>query len=170
MVKQWVDYAEILGAPVIRIFSGKPKGGMTRDQAHRLAVEGMEECCKYAGKHGVHLALENHGGLTNTLEGILAIVRDMKSPWFGVNLDTGNFHSRDIYGDMAKIAPYTVNVQVKVTTSGPDGRKPSDFKRLAKILREANYRGYIVLEYEEKGDPRKECPKYINQLREAFAE
>ena len=169
MVKQWVDYAEILGAPVIRIFSGNPKRGMTRDQAHRLAVEGMEACCQYAGKHGVHLALENHGGLTNTVEGILALVRDVKSPWFGVNMDTGNFHSRDIYGDLAKIAPYTFNVQVKVITSGPDGRKPSDFKRLAKILREANYRGYIVLEYEEKGDPRKECPKYIDQLREAFA-
>ena len=29
--------------------------------------------------------------------------------------------------------------------------------------------GYIVLEYEEAGDPRVECPKYIAQLREAFA-
>ena len=38
-----------------------------------------------------------------------------------------------------------------------------------RILREAHYRGYIALEYEEPGDPREECPKYIDQLRTAFA-
>ena len=61
-VKQWIDWAEILGAPVIRIFSGSPQGGQTVDEAHRLAVEAIEECCDYAGRHGVFLALENHGG------------------------------------------------------------------------------------------------------------
>ena len=48
-------------------------------------------------------------------------------------------------------------------------KEPSDFPRLAQILRAADYRGYIVLEYEEAGDPRVECPKYIRQIREAFA-
>jgi hydroxypyruvate isomerase len=94
----------------------------------------------------------------------------VQSPWFGVNLDTGNFHSDDIYGELERVAPYAVNVQVKVVVSGPDKKKEeTDFKRLAKIVRDANYRGYIVLEYEEKGDPRKECPAYLDKLREAFA-
>jgi sugar phosphate isomerase/epimerase len=61
-------------------------------------------------------------------------------------------------------------VQVKVVVSGPDGKKKeTDFKRIAKILRDAHYRGYVVLEYEEKGNPREECPKYLEQLREALA-
>jgi sugar phosphate isomerase/epimerase len=129
----------------------------------------MEESCAYAGEHGVFLALENHGGLTADAEGLLSLVRDVKSSWFGVNLDTGNFHGDDIYGDLAKLALYAVNVQVKVAVSGPDGKKqPSDFKRLAKILNDAGYRGYVALEFEEKGDPREECPKYIRELREAF--
>jgi sugar phosphate isomerase/epimerase len=170
LVRRWVDNAEILGAPVIRIFSGQAQSGQSPTDAHRLAVEGMEESCAYAGEHGVFLALENHGGLTADAEGLLSLVRDVKSPWFGVNLDTGNFHSDDIYGDLAKLAPYAVNVQVKVVVSGPDGKKrPSDFKRLAKILHDAAYRGYVALEFEEKGDPREECPKYIRELREAFA-
>ena len=170
MVKTWIDNAEILGAPVIRIFSGKAKQGSSVEEAHRRAVEGIEECCAYAGEHGVHLALENHGGLTATPEGMLKIVRDVKSRWFGVNVDTGNFHTTDVYGDLEKIAPYALNVQVKVVVSGSDRkRQPSDFKRLADILRDAGYRGYIVLEYEERGDPRKECPKFLDQLREAFA-
>lgn len=168
MVKRWVDNAEILGAPVIRIFSGNAKKGMTTEEAHRLAVEAIEETCEYAGQHGVHLALENHGGLTATADGMLALVRDVKSPWFGVNMDTGNFHTDDVYGDLAKIAPYSINVQVKVVISSGGKKEPTDYARLAGILNDAGYRGYIVLEYEEKGNPREECPKHIDQLRQAF--
>ncbi|MBI2827313.1 MAG: sugar phosphate isomerase/epimerase [Planctomycetia bacterium] len=168
-VKRWVDYAEVLGAPVIRIFSGNAAKGASKEEAHRLAVAGIEECCQYAGQHGVYLALENHGGLTATADGILQIVRDVKSPWFAVNLDTGNFTSSDVYGDLARLAPYAVNVQVKVSIKPEGGKKqPSDLKRLARIMTDAGYRGYIVLEYEEDEDPRQACPRYIEELRKAF--
>ena len=169
-VKQWIDFSEILGAPVIRIFAGHEKKDQSKAQSHSLMVSAIEECCDYAGKHGVHLALENHGGPTATAEGLLSFVRDVNSPWFGVNLDSGNFHGDDPYGELAKIAPYALNAQIKVVIAGPDKKKtPSDFKRLAKILRDAHYRGYVVLEYEEAGNVREECVKYMEQLREAFA-
>jgi len=169
-VKRWIDYAEALGAPVIRIFAGYHQEGIPVKQSHSLMVAGMEECCDYAGQHGVHLALENHGGPTATAEGLLAFVRDVKSPWFGINLDTGNFATDDPYCDLARLAPYALNVQVKVVIPDPQEKKhPSNFCCLAKILRDAGYRGYIVLEYEEEGDPRVECPKYIRRIRDAFA-
>lgn len=168
-VKKWIDYAEIMGAPVIRIFAGHKKKSTSDAQSHSLMVSAIEECCDYAGKHGVHLALENHGGPTATAEGLLKFVRDVQSPWFGVNLDTGNFHSKDIYAELSKVAPYALNVQVKVAISGPDKKKkPTDFAKLAKLLTDANYRGFVVLEFEEKGDPRKECKAYMDQLRDAF--
>lgn len=170
LVKKWVDNAEILGAPVIRVFSGNAKKDQTTEEAHKLAVAGLEECCDYAGQHGVVLALENHGGLTTTVDGLLALVRDVKSPWFGVNLDSGNFHGEALYEDLAKIAPYAYNAQIKVVVQKLKGKKePSDFKLLAKILRDAGYRGYVVLEYEESEDPRKSCPKYLDEVRAAFA-
>lgn len=169
LVKRWVDYAEILNAPVIRIFSGNQKKDQTVEQAHKLAVSAMEECCDYAGQHGITLALENHGGLTATADGMLALVNDVKSPWFGVNMDTGNFHTADVYGDLARIAPYSVNVQLKVVVSANGQREATDYNRLAKILTDAGYRGYIVLEYEEKGDPRVECPAEMEKVRKAFA-
>jgi sugar phosphate isomerase/epimerase len=169
-VKRWVEYADTMDAPVIRIFSGDAKPGQSSKDAHRLAVEAIEECCDHAGKHGVFLALENHGGITSEVEDMLEIVHDVDSPWFGVNMDTGNFRSADIYGDLAKLAPYTLNVQVKVAIHpAEEPVQPSDFDRLAKLLRDAGYRGYIVLEFEESGDPRKECKMYIEQIREAFA-
>jgi len=168
-VKRWVEYADMMDAPVIRIFSGTPKSEQSPKDAHRLAVEAIEECCDHAGKYGVFLALENHGGITSEVDDMLAIVHDVNSPWFGVNMDTGNFRSADIYGDLAKLAPYTLNVQVKVVIH-PAGQQsqPSDFSHLAKILRTAGYRGYIVLEFEEAGNPRNECKKYLERIREAF--
>jgi sugar phosphate isomerase/epimerase len=169
LVKSWVDHSQVLGAPVIRIFAGHQQKDVTPQETRRLIVDGIEECCDYAGQHGVKLALENHGGPTATAAGLLALVRDVKSPHFGVNLDTGNFHTESIYDDLAQSAPYAINVQVKVVVSGPDGKKqPTDFARLARILRDVAYQGYIVLEYEEAGDPREECPKYMEQIRAAF--
>jgi sugar phosphate isomerase/epimerase len=168
-VKRWIDNAEILGAPVIRIFSGHAPKGTSVEDAHRLAVAGIEECCQYAGQHGVYLALENHGGLTATADGLLSLVHDVKSPWFAVNLDTGNFNTADPYADLAKLAPYAVNVQVKVSIHPAGGqRQPADMQRLAKILSDSGYRGYIVLEFEEPGDPIAECRRYVDAMRKAF--
>jgi sugar phosphate isomerase/epimerase len=170
MVKTWIERAAVLGAPVIRIFSGSTKDGQSESEARRLALEGIEECCAYAGQHGVYLALENHGGLTTDVEGMLSLVEAVKSPWFGVNLDTGNFHGTDVYADLARLAPFALNVQVKVVVQPAGGdRQPSDFSQLARLLRDAAYRGYIVLEYEEPEDPREACPRFVDQLRQAFA-
>jgi sugar phosphate isomerase/epimerase len=100
---------------------------------------------------------------------MLEIIRAIKSPWFGAWMDTGNFHGPDPYEELEKIAPYTIHVQVKVVTSSPgQGRQPTDYRRLAQILGNAGYRGWICLEYEEAEDPRIVCPEYLAKLREAF--
>ena len=169
-MRKWIDYADLLGAPVIRVFAGHQKEGVTAEATHNLMVAGLQECCEYAAAKGVFLALENHGGPTATADGLLKLVKDVNSPWFGVNLDTGNFRTKDPYDDIARVAPYAVNVQVKVVMKPLEGKtEPADFGRLAEIIGEAGYRGYIVLEYEEAGNPREECPKYLDQLRKAFA-
>jgi hypothetical protein len=42
--------------------------------------------------------------------------------------------------------------------------------KLSEREAKAGYRGYIVLEYQETDeDPRRASPKFINQIREAFA-
>ena len=42
------------------------------------------------------LALENHWGLTTRPENLLRIYKAVKSPWLGINLDTGNFAERSL--------------------------------------------------------------------------
>ncbi len=168
-VKRWVDYAFVMGAPHIRIFAGSAPAGVSRDQASQLCISAIEECCDYAGSQGIFLGLENHGGIVSTAEEILAIVRAVKSPWLGINLDTGNFHTDDPYADLAKIAPYAVNVQLKgeIQPRGK-GNEQADLSRLVKILCDANYQGYVALEYESKEDPWTAVPRLLRQMKELF--
>ncbi len=171
MVKKWVEHSEALGAPVIRIFAGSKQKDQADADAHKVLVETIEECCGYAGQHGVYLALENHGGPTATAEGTLKILRDVKSPWFGANLDTGNFHGADPYAEIAAVAPYAITTHVKVEVSAAGQKaQPADFPRIVKILREAGYRGYLSIEYEAKEDPLTALPRHAKALREAMKE
>jgi hypothetical protein len=65
-----------------------------------------------------------------------------------------------------------VQIKVVIHRGGPKKStpsEPSDFKRLAKMMRDVGYRGFIVLEYEEAENPREVCPKYLAEIREAFA-
>ncbi|MBL7223088.1 MAG: sugar phosphate isomerase/epimerase [Candidatus Brocadiae bacterium] len=171
-VKTWVDHAAVLGAPVIRIFgTGRLGKGQTADEAYKLVLAAIEECCTYAGKHGVALALENHGGaLTTTGKELLRFVGDVKSAAFGINLDTGNFRSPDPYADMALVAPHALNVQVKVALRVNGKSQPADYARIIRILRDAGYDNYVVLEYEAKEDPLTAIPRHIEALRKAIAE
>jgi len=168
-VKKWIDHAAVMGAPHIRIFAGAAPSGTPRDQAVPLCISAIEECCDYAGSKGIFLGLENHGGIVSTAEEILEIVRAVKSPWLGINLDSGNFHTDDPYGDLVKIAPYAVNVQMKgeIHPRGK-GAEPADLPRLVNILRDANYQGYVALEYESKEDPWTAVPQLLKQMRELF--
>lgn len=170
-VKKWVDHSETLGAPVIRIFAGSKPKELSDDETHKILVATIEECCAYAGQHGIFLALENHGGPTATAEGMLKILRDVKNPWFGANLDTGNYHSADPYAEIAAVAPYAITTHVKVEVSAAGQKpQPADFARIVRILREARYRGYLSIEYEAKEDPLTALPRHAKALREAMKE
>lgn len=165
-VKTWIDYSVQFGAPCIRIFAGTVPSGHSEREARNWAIEGIRECCQYASQRGIFLALENHGGITSTAGQLLAIVDQIDSPWFGVNLDTGNFHTRDPYADLEKVARHAITVQVK-TEVQPKGtpKTEADLGRIVDILRQVSYHGYLVLEYEASDDPHTAVPRYCDQLR-----
>jgi len=165
-VKAWVDRCAELGAPCIRVFAGNQQPGQTFEQAQRYAIECMEVACEYAGARGIMLALENHGGIVAEPDGLLAIVKAVKSPWCGVNLDTGNFRTDDPYADLARCAPYAVMVQVK-TEIQPRGQPKveADLAKEIAILRAAGYRGYVVLEYEAAEPALTAVPRHLERLR-----
>lgn len=164
--REWIDYAAIMGAPAIRIFAGKVPNGDTEEAAIERCAAGINESLKYAATKGVYLALENHGGITATPEQMLNIIRKVdSSPWFGVNFDSGNFQTEDPYADLAKIAPYAVNAQIKASIAPGGKKQPADLPRIVDILKNAGYRGFVALEYEEQESPFEAIPKILDQLR-----
>ena len=164
--KRWIDHYAVLGAPVIRIFAGSQPKGDTWDATVKRCVEASETLAKYASSKGIYLGLENHGGVTAKAEGILEIVNKVQSKSFGINFDSGNFNqSADPYAELAMIAPYAVNAQIKVEIS-PNGKsQETDLARVLDILRKAGYSGWVALEYEAKEDPMIAIPKWLQKLK-----
>ncbi len=173
--KAWIDKAAILGAPSIRVFGGKDiPDGYTENDAYDWVLPALHECVEYAGKKGIVLAVENHGGFPKNSEQLIKIVHEMNSPWCGANLDTGNF-TDNWYKQMAEVAPYAVVVQLKVTVrpgwkSPVENGKPvaADVDRIIKIMKNEGYRRYLVLEYEEE-NPYDNIPEWIDRLRNMIA-
>jgi sugar phosphate isomerase/epimerase len=167
-VKRWIEHARILGAPHIRVFAGTAEG-QPAAAAKRRCIEALEECGEAAARAGIFLGLENHGGIVAEVDDLLEIVRAVRNPWVGINLDSGNFHSEDPYADVARCVPYAVNVQVKVEIRRRGGPpEATDLDRLVGILRAGGYQGWVALEYEAAEDPRVAVPRHLKELRERF--
>jgi len=181
-----IQIAHELGVPCIRLNSGrwntiksfdelmKRRGeepvieGYKDDDAFAWVIESIEKCLPHAERHGVVLALENHWGLTRTPEGVLRIVNAIQSPWLGALMDTGNF-LEEPYPKLEQMAPKTVFVQAKTYFGGGEWYTLElDYARIAKMLRDVNYRGYVSLEFEGKEDPATGVPKSLEVLRKAF--
>ncbi|MDA0207609.1 MAG: sugar phosphate isomerase/epimerase [Acidobacteria bacterium] len=165
-LSHWVDVADKLGASHIRIFGGTVPDGATDDQAAGWVVEILKRAAEYAGKKGVILGIENHGGITLYGERVVSIVNAVDSPWVGINLDTGNFR-RDPYREIEMCVPHAVNAQFKTMMNFEDGRhEASDWDRVMKMFAASGYKGYVSLEYEGEEPVATAVPKYLAQLRD----
>jgi sugar phosphate isomerase/epimerase len=181
-----IDLASQMGIPCIRLNSGRwgtirsfddlmaaggdepPMEGYTDDDAFKWCVDAIEKCVPHAEKAGVVMALENHWGLTTKPEVVLRIYEAVDSPWLGVNMDTGNYVG-DPYKGMEVLAPHATIVQAKTYHGGGVWYTLDlDYKRVAEILRQAGFTGYVSLEMEGKEPAETAVPKSYAILREAF--
>jgi L-ribulose-5-phosphate 3-epimerase len=182
----YIEQAYALGIPTLRINTGgwgtrkdfddlmAHRGietvleGHTEEEGFEWVITAMKQLVPYAEKCGVVLGLENHWGLGISPEGVLKVVEAVNSPWLQVTLDTGNF-LEDPYARLEKLAAKTVLLQTKTYHGG--GRWYTldlDYARIAKIMKKANYKGYVSLEFEGKEDPLTAVPKSLKMLREHF--
>ena len=167
-VKNWIDYAAELGAPHVRIFAGNVPDGADKAAAIRWTAEGIKAVLDHAGEKGVIVGLENHGGITAMARDHLDICEQVgRHPWFGVNLDTGNYRNQP-YEELKLTAPWAVNVQVKVEVWKGEEKAPADLERIRDIISESGYKGWVVLEYEASEEPLKAIPGYVRQLKRLF--
>jgi L-ribulose-5-phosphate 3-epimerase len=182
-----LELAYALGIPTMRVNTGrwntsknfdelmKNRGveprlaGYTDEDGFGWVISSFEKLLPVAEKCGVVMGLENHWGLGLTPEGVLRVVRALKSPWLRVTLDTGNF-LEDPYTKLEQLADDAVLVQAKTYHGGGIWYTLDlDYPKIAAMLRKHKYRGYVSLEFEGKESPLTAVPKSLALLRQAFA-
>ena len=147
----------------------KPIDGYTEKDAYKWVIDAYQKLVPEAAKRGVVMGLENHWGLGVTPEGVKKVVDAVNSPWLQVTLDTGNF-LEDPYDRLKKLAPQTVLMQAKTYIGkGVWYTLDLDYARIAKIMKDANFTGYVSLEFEGKADPLTAIPQSLKLLRKHFS-
>ena len=169
--KQWIIVAEKLGAPVLRLFAGEiPKGYENKwDEVAGWMIDCYKECAAFGAQHGVIIGIQNHGDMLQTAEQCIKVVKAIDSKWAGLILDIGNFKVADPYADIEAVIPYTMNWQVKESVYSADGPIKTDVRRIMKILKRSNYRGYIPIETlvvkDKPYDPYTQVPAFMKDLK-----
>jgi len=118
VAKRYVQYAVVLGCPLIRVFTGVVGSGDISNKVWKTAVEGLKVISSIAEEQGISLALETHPGtLTDTVESTLRLIEAVGAPNLKVNLDIYHFWdaTEDFRIPLDKLREHTVHVHAKNT-------------------------------------------------------
>jgi len=182
-IREFVEVAARLGAPVIRVFADTQMRAQnwhtvskdaTRRQVLDWIASDLRQCAEHGQKYGVKIGVQNHGDFLQTGKELLELVKAVDSPFCGPIVDTGYFKTPDPYVDIAEVAPHAVNWQVKQSVFGEESEVPTDMIRLLKIVRQSKYSGYLPIEtLSPQGkpyDPFRVIPDFLARLKKAIAE
>lgn len=174
-IKRWLDCAYILGAPVLRIFAGwpLPADAQGKKKLWPDMVECMKACEAPAMEAGIVLAIEPHndGGFLPTAVDTMSLIKELNSPWIRINLDTGNYMDADNYKAIEDTIAYAPHIHAKVHHMSDDCKElVFDFDRIFAIIKKADYRGFLSLEFEGQDffgqDELIYIPKAVKMLKE----
>jgi sugar phosphate isomerase/epimerase len=161
------------------MFRNDPHGPMLQKLARMF-----REAVKTAAAAGVKIADENH--IDFTADEMLSLITAVDSPYFGINFDTGNFMRvlDDPIKGMQKLAKYTLSTHVKdlkpnreaavddwyFFSSTPVGDGLVDNQKLAQLLKDAGYTGFLAVEIDNlhpdyKYDEDKAVAQSVKELR-----
>ncbi len=156
-----MEYAEAIGADVMRVCGSSL---MFRFEDHDRQLDTLtrmfQNAMPTALAKGIKIADENHIDFNS--DEMLRLIHQVNSPNFGINFDTGNFMRvlDDPLEGMKKLAKYTFSTHVKdlkpqancgvnswhFFACTPTGEGLVDNLALAKILKAADYKGYLAME------------------------
>lgn len=170
LIKNWIECAAKLGAPVIRIFSGTQlPAGYTWDKAAEWIIKDIQVCVDYGKKHGVIVAMQNHNDFIKTADQAKKIIEKVHSDWFGLVLDIGSYRSGDPFIQIEQTAKYAVNWQLKELMFINGSEQKTDLKKVIGIIAKSGYRGYVPIETLGAGDPKVKVPIFLAEVRKAMA-
>jgi sugar phosphate isomerase/epimerase len=149
-------------------------GNASRGSVETWAADALRDCAEHGKKFGVIVALQNHGDFISTGLEHLSLLGRVDHDWCAPLVDTGNYKTADPYADIALVAPYAVNWQIKeLIGTATDPTTPIDMKRMITVIRQSGYRGYLPIETLASGrkdyNPLVDLPKMLAAMRAAIA-
>jgi len=166
LTKAWIDVAAKLGAPVLRVFSGKTQPtGYEWNTVADWIIKDFAECVEYAKNRGVIIGLQNHNDFIKTAAQSLYFLDRLDKNWFGLVLDIGSFNAGDPYPEIERVIPYAVNWQLKELVLENGKQVPVDLKKLSEIIKKSNYRGFLPIETLRPENPFEIVPPFFKKVQ-----
>ena len=187
-VKEAVDLAAYMGAPMVRLFGGGVPGpSEDREALWGTVIRSFQEIADYAAGKGVVVGLHNHPPVESpTGEDILRILRDTDRENFTFIMDTGRWFGSagtspmgqwdpgvDIYEYMEQTAPKASYVRAKIYKIDSGREEWIDYERVFRILRGVGFNGCVSIVYEDQGNRCDELEAVrlaVQHLRELIAD
>jgi sugar phosphate isomerase/epimerase len=148
---QWVEAGKTLGCHSIRVNAGS--SGSYEDQMS-LAADGLRKLSEFAGKYGLNVIVENHGGLSSNGEWLSGVMKKVGLKNCGTLPDFGNFRLQgdewyDRYQGVQELMPFAKAVSAKSHDFDDQGNETAtDYRKMMKIVLDAGYHGFVGIEYE----------------------
>jgi len=169
LIKNWIEVAAKIGAPVIRIFAGSQKNvGITAEQVTEWMLKDIQTCVDYGKQHGIIIGLQNHNDFIQTAGQVIQIIEAINSEWLGLILDTGSYRVLNPYEEIARSVKYTVNWQIKENVFINGAEKETDMDKLLGIIKSSGYKGYLPIETLGEGDPKIKVTTLLAKLQKAM--
>ncbi len=157
-LKRGLQTAVALNAELVRLtLSGKEDKGSAVDAlvAQRLQQTAQEAAVRYPT---LQLVVENHGGITTDSGRMLTILQAVNKRLdhnsVGVCFDPGNVPAERQPRDWSQLAAAATHVHFKTKTFTEIGEeKEIAYSTVFKLLKQNDYQGYMVIEFEGDGWP-----------------
>ena len=177
-LKGQLDVAKILGAKVMRhdvcYTLGKTGNSRSFDLMLPTIADNARKVTEYGATLGIRTCTENHGFIAQDSDRVEKLFNTVNHDNYGLLVDIGNFLcvDEDPIHAVSRVAPYAVHAHVKdfiyfdeavegrtIMTRGANyiagtviGEGAVPVRQCLKILKRANYDGYVSVEYEGKED------------------
>jgi L-ribulose-5-phosphate 3-epimerase len=170
---KWVEAAKFLGCHSIRVNAAS--SGTYEEQMGR-AADGLARLGEFADQHALNVLVENHGGLSSNGAWLSGVMEKVARPNVGTLPDFGNFQTKpgewyDRYQGVKELMPFAKAVSAKSHEFDSEGNEVrTDYRKMMKIVLDADYHGYVGIEWEGDKPDEMEGIKLTKQLLERVRE
>jgi sugar phosphate isomerase/epimerase len=180
-----VDLAEAFGAPYVRTFAGRIRGGADRETMVRTVAGAIRPAARRAADKGVRIGIETHDHWCSG-DHAMQVVQAVDSPGFGVVYDICNSFLSGIETWEAtydRIRRHICYCQLKDGYRATDGGEVANvmvgagdlpLRPILARLKADGFAGFLSFEWEKKWHPELEpperaFPQFVHKVRSEWA-